>query len=121
MSKDDDNSAEERESVAKKIWLAGLGAYGQRLDEAVGHYNKVNEKTNQLFGELVNKGTDLEKITRDKFEEVKSQSSDTIDQRMSSVRQKLGLSESEEEKRLTDIEEKLEALTKMVEGLAKAK
>jgi polyhydroxyalkanoate synthesis regulator phasin len=119
MSKQDDDSVEARESIAKKIWLAGLGAYGQRFDDAVEQYNKVNEKTSQLFTELVNKGTAFEELTRNKIEEVKSHSTESIDQRVSAVRQKLGLGESEEERRLSQLEAQVAALTKQVEGLLK--
>lgn len=121
MSKQDDNSVEAKESVAKKIWLAGLGAYGQGFDEAVEHYNKVNEKTSQLFSELVKKGTALEDVTRSKIEEVKTQSSESIDQRVASVRQKLGLGESEEEIRLNRLEAQVAILTQAVEELMNAK
>jgi polyhydroxyalkanoate synthesis regulator phasin len=121
MSKQDDNSVEARESVAKKIWLAGLGAYGQGLDEAVEHYTKVNEKTSQLFSELVKKGTALEEVTRNKIEDVKTQSSESIDQRVAAVRQKLGLGESEEEIRLNKLEAQVALLTEAVETLMNAK
>lgn len=121
MSKQDDNSVEAKESVAKKIWLAGIGAYGQGFDEAVEQYNKVNEKTSQLFGELVKKGTALEDVTRNKIEEVKTHSSESIDQRVAAVRQKLGLGESEEEIRLNKIEARLDELTQLVESLINSK
>ena len=124
MSQQKETTAEAKESLAKKIWLAGLGAYGQGFDEAVEQYNKVNEKTSQLFSDLVKKGAELEGTTREKIEEkieeVKTQSTETIDQRVSSVRQKLGLGQSEEEARLERLEAKLDSLTDAVNALSKA-
>lgn len=121
MSKKDENSTETKESLAKKIWLAGLGAYGQGFDDAIEQYNKVNEKTSQLFGDLVKKGTDLEDVTRSKIEEVKAQSTESFDHRLNSVRQKLGLGKSEEEIRLDRLEAKIDALTEAVQALTQSK
>lgn len=123
MTDSADNNAKAKESVAKKIWLAGLGAYGQGFDEAVEQYTKVNDKTSQLFGELVKKGTELEEQTRTKIEKVKTSSTGNIDQRLNSVRQKLRLGghEQPDEARLKRLEEKLDALTDAVAALTAAK
>ena len=115
------DSTEAKESLAKKIWLAGLGAYGQGFDEALEQYNKVNEKTSQLFGDLVKKGSDLEDKTRSKLEEVKIQSSNSLDQRVNAIREKLNLGQNEEETRLERLEAKLDTLTDAVNSLVAAK
>jgi homoserine dehydrogenase len=114
-------STEDKESLAKKIWLAGLGAYGQGFDEALEQYNKVNEKTTELFSDLVKKGNRLEEKTRSKLKEVKTHSTETIDQRIGSVRDKLGLNESSEETQLERLEAKLDALIEVVQTLCEAK
>ena len=111
------NDSDNKESLAKKIWLAGLGAYGQGFDDAVEQYNKVNEKTGQFFSELVKKGGELEDLTRSKLDEVKNHSTETIDQRVNTVRQKLGLGDSPEEIRLQRLEEKVDLLAEKVEQL----
>lgn len=113
-------STEAKESMAKKIWLAGLGAYGQGFDDAVEQYGKVGEKTEALFAELVKKGAALEEQTLTKFEEVKSKSTTTIDERMSAVKAKLGMGEKEET-RLERLEAKLDALTEVVNALSTTK
>jgi polyhydroxyalkanoate synthesis regulator phasin len=115
------DSTEAKESLAKKIWLAGLGAYGQGFDEALEQYNKVNDKTSQLFGDLVKKGSDLEDKTRSKLEEVKVQSTNKFDQRVNDIREKLNLSQNEDETRLERLEEKLDILTDAVSCLVEAK
>ena len=41
------------EDLARKIWLAGIGAYGKGFDEAQGQYEKLNTEATKLFNELV--------------------------------------------------------------------
>ena len=43
----------EAEDMARKIWLAGLGAYGKSVEEAQGRYEKLSEEANKMFDELV--------------------------------------------------------------------
>ncbi|WP_281684933.1 phasin family protein [Thalassobaculum salexigens] len=47
--------------LARRIWLAGVGAYGQAYDEAQEQMSRVNEETSKVFEELVNRGETLEK------------------------------------------------------------
>ena len=47
--KDKVNQAEE---LARKIWLAGIGAYGKGFDEAQGQYEKLNTEATKMFNEL---------------------------------------------------------------------
>ena len=42
----------EAEDMARKIWLAGLGAYGKSVEEAQGRYEKLSEEASKMF-ELV--------------------------------------------------------------------
>lgn len=53
--------------VAHKIWLAGLGAYGRAFSEAIEGAQKLNEGTNELFEDLVKRGTDIESEMKDRF------------------------------------------------------
>ena len=48
------------EDTARKIWLAGLGAYGKSIDTVQGQYEKINADSNRIFNELVAKGEALE-------------------------------------------------------------
>ena len=53
----DNKTNETLETLAKKIWLAGLGAYGKSLNEAQDTYDKVSQKVSQeasrLFSGLI--------------------------------------------------------------------
>ena len=116
-----ETDTEAKESLAKKIWLAGLGAYGRSFDEALDQYKQINEKTSQLFGELVDKGTEIEALTRTKLEEARVQSTQAFENSVNQVRSKLGLSESEEAAKLDELSAKVDALTEIVAKLAEAK
>lgn len=115
------DATEAKESLAKKIWLAGLGAYGQGFSEAIDRYSKVNKKSQELFAELVNKGQEIETHTRDKLVYVKSQSSESLEQSINQVREKLGFAKSEEAEKLDNMAVKVDALTDLVNKLVDAK
>ena len=50
--------------LARQIWLAGIGAYGQALDETQEQVTrrvaKVGKETTKIFDDLVSRGNDLE-------------------------------------------------------------
>lgn len=96
------------EVLARKVWLASLGAYGKGFEEIKGQYEKVNIETSRLFEELVAKG---EKLQADTTQIVKEKTD--VQTRVQEVRQKLGLDSS-------DIDLKIEALSQKVDELAQA-
>ncbi len=49
----------EAEEFARKIWLAGLGSYGKRFDEAQGQYEKISVESSKMFGDLFINGMSL--------------------------------------------------------------
>ena len=57
------------EDLARKIWLAGLGAYGQGLDNVQGGYDMMNEKTRKAFEELVSRGEKIEAEAKGRLED----------------------------------------------------
>ena len=58
----------EAEEFARKIWLAGLGAYGKSFDEAQGRYEKMSVEASKMFDDLVVKGSKIETEAKDKFQ-----------------------------------------------------
>lgn len=50
--------------IARKIWLAGVGAYGQAYDQAQDAADKFAKSANQTFDELVAKGEKIEDTVR---------------------------------------------------------
>lgn len=57
-------TTEKTEEITRKIWLAGLGAYGQGLDNLQQGYEKMSDQARDFFEELVARGEKLEKETR---------------------------------------------------------
>ena len=102
------------EDVARKIWLAGLGAYGKSVDSVQGQYDKVNADSNRVFNELVAKGEVLEGQAKDKIKEKTA-----VDQRVAEVRKKLGLDKTEEVNKIEALSQKIDDLTDIVAKLAK--
>jgi len=57
------------EDVARKIWLAGVGAYGRMFSEATDRVTKATGSANELFEQLVARGEALEDTVRDRLAE----------------------------------------------------
>jgi len=46
--------------LSRKVWLAGIGAYGRAIGDAQDVYAKMGKETSKAFDELVGRGEDLE-------------------------------------------------------------
>jgi poly(hydroxyalkanoate) granule-associated protein len=51
--------------IARKIWLAGVGAYGRMYAETQGAVEKLAHGANEAFDQLVAKGEEVEDTVRD--------------------------------------------------------
>lgn len=103
----------EAEEFARKIWLAGIGAYGKGFDEAQGRYEKVSAEASKVFDELVVKGSKLETEAKDKLQ-VKT----NVEARVADVRKKLGLDNASTDEKVEELSAKIDALTAAVAKLA---
>jgi tetrahydromethanopterin S-methyltransferase subunit G len=56
--------------TARKIWLAGIGAYGKAFSEAKEGLTKVSKETSKVFDDLVEKGEVIETMVSYKSKEV---------------------------------------------------
>lgn len=56
------------EDVARRIWLAGVGAYGRMFAEAQDRVEKAAGSANELFDQLVARGEALEDQVRERLE-----------------------------------------------------
>ncbi|MCW8108343.1 phasin family protein [Alteromonas ponticola] len=104
----------EAEDFARKIWLAGLGAYGKSVEQAQGRYEKLSEEASKMFDDLVQKGETLEDDARSKF---KATTND-VESRVSEVRKKLGLDVEQSDQKIEELSAKIDALTEAVAKLA---
>ena len=104
------NDAEE---FARKIWVAGLGAYGKSLDEVQSNFEKMNTEATKVFEDLVTKGEALETEAKGKFKEKAN-----IEERVAEVRKKLGLDKQSDEDKIAELSAKIDALTDVVAKLS---
>ncbi len=104
---------ETAEEVTRKIWLAGLGAYGKGFDEIQGRYEQLNDDANRIFDELVSKGEKLEEDTKAKIKEKTS-----VEQRVEDVRKKLGFDSSDTDTKIEELTAKIDVLTAAVNKLS---
>ena len=121
---------ESSENVARKIWLAGLGAYGKSVEDAQGQLDKASQDASRKFSELVNKGQSIEDQSRealreriseakgrlsgarDRITEAAGSNTRSVEEMIERVREKMGLDEP--------VHDKLDALSKQVSALARA-
>jgi chromosome segregation ATPase len=115
--KDTANSAEE---MARKIWLAGLGAYGKGYEEVKGRIETLTTESNKLFDDLVVKGEKLETEGKGKAQQVKEDvlAKTEVEARIETVRNKLGLGKSDEEAKLEELSAKIDELTAAISKLS---
>jgi len=108
------------EDMARKVWLAGLGAYGKGYEEVKGRFEALSTDSNKLFNELVVKGEKLETEGKGKVEEVKTKVAEKteIESRIETVRTKLGFNNTDTDQKIEELSAKIDALTTAVAKLA---
>jgi polyhydroxyalkanoate synthesis regulator phasin len=113
--------AAEAEDMARKVWLAGLGAYGKSFEDAKGRLESLSTESSKLFADLVAKGEALEAEGKDKFGEVKTQftAKADIDNRFEAVRTKFGFTGADADQDIAALNAKIDALTAVVAKLSK--
>jgi polyhydroxyalkanoate synthesis regulator phasin len=111
------------EEMARKVWLAGLGAYGKGYEEVKGRFEALSTDSNKLFDELVVKGEKLEAEGKDKVKEVKTKvaAKTEIEARIETVSTKLGFNNTNSDDKIEELNAKIDALTDEVAKLAAKK
>jgi len=114
---------------ARRIWLAGIGAYGRAFTEAQEALKDVTGKSSEVFDDLVQKGAMLEKVGKAKGKEAldKAQMPNfdipdfDIDERIKAMRSRLsrgdkgGVEMASYDDRLTAVEAKLDRILELLE------
>ncbi|MFT6776633.1 MAG: polyhydroxyalkanoate synthesis regulator phasin [Paraglaciecola sp.] len=120
MIKEKASTAEE---MARKVWLAGIGAYGKGYEEVKGRFEALSTDSNKLFDELVLKGEKLETEGTDKVKDVSAKvaAKAEIENRIETFRTKLGLNNTESDTKIEELNAKIDALTEAVAKLAAKK
>ncbi len=118
----DKKNAADKDTI-RKIWLAGIGAYGRAVTEAKGAVDSLAGKGSEVFDELVQKGEMLETVGKYKASELvgkgKAAVEDIkpdfeIDDRIAKMRARLsGAAEKRDDRlaaRVDQLEAKLDAI-----------
>jgi len=128
--KPSDKSRRPTGEAARRIWLAGIGAYGRAFTEAQEAFKDMSGGTSRVFEELVKKGEDIEEAVSSKTQEFmeknnpKTQIDDTmhtVDERIKKMRSRLvgGFEVAEDfnsiDDRLSSLEAKLDEVLKILE------
>jgi hypothetical protein len=132
MAKDKKRTSTE---TARRIWLAGIGAYGRAFTEAQEALKDVTGKGSEIFDDLVQKGEMIEKVVEIKGKSVmdKAKVPDfdmpnfdipnfDLDERIKAMRSRLsrgggGVPDTEEfEDRLSMVEAKLDKILSLLES-----
>lgn len=101
------------QKFARNVWLAGLGAYGKGTETLTTKFDKAYEESNQLFNDLVNRGSEIQ---TDLEAKIKQQTQ--FEQRVDEVRAKLGLGQTISDEQIDALAAKVDALTELVAAVA---
>ncbi len=106
--------------TARKIWLAGIGAYGKAFTDAQESLAKMGGDTSRVFDELVAKGEEIEDTVETHGRELAkrvSAPSFSIDDRIKQMRARLKLDDGVDTDRLDAIEARLDAIDEKLDAL----
>ncbi len=130
MSKD--NKKRSSTETARRIWLAGIGAYGRAFTEAQEAIKDVTGKSSEVFDELVQKGQMFEAMGKAKGKEIREKAKMPeldlpefdLDERINAMRDRLkrGVAapvEAATEDRLDALEAKLDKILALLEKQGK--
>jgi hypothetical protein len=112
--------------IARKVWLAGIGAYGRAIDDAQEAYAKVGKETTKIFDDLVGKGAELENKVSDvalKYApEIAQKHRTNIEDRMERMKAALGMTEAaaDQQEQISSIETRLDAIDAKLDKLLAA-
>lgn len=121
---DDKNSDDKKRSnteTARRIWLAGVGAYGRAFSEAQEALKDVTGKGSEIFDDLVKKGEVIEKVVEVKGKSMMDKASVPsfdLDDRIQAMRSRLSRGDADDndfEERLSAVEAKLDKIIALLE------
>ncbi len=127
MAKNTKHTVEQSTELARKIWLAGVGAYGKAYSNTVDAVEQATHVSSELFDDLVERGEKIEGEVRKSVSanerigkvveaagKFGASRKAKFSERVGAVRKGLGL-----DRGVFAIDEKLDALTEQVSALSK--
>ena len=125
---DSKKAVEKTEEMARKIWLAGLGAYGQSVDNLHTGYEKMSDHAREYFEELVSRGEKLEKDTRSSLtsagSKIRTQAEknrDLLNKQIAELRQKVSSTSHYKDELLEELQGRVTKLTETLNKLIPAR
>ncbi len=112
--------------IARKIWLAGIGAYGRAVDDATEAYAKVGKETTKIFDDLVGKGAELEEtvasVAKSVVPEMTQKHRAQVEDRMERMKAALGLGEvaADQQEHIASVETRLDAMEEKIDAILAA-
>jgi len=120
------NKSKKDMDIARKIWLAGIGAYGRAVDDATEAYAKVGKETTKIFEDLVGKGEELEgavaTVAKSVVPEMAQKQRAQVEDRMERMKTALGLGEvaADQQEHIEKIESRLDAIEAKIDAVLAA-
>jgi len=122
-------STESNETLARKIWLAGLGAYGKSVEDAHEQIDKASHEASKLFHDLVSKGQSIEDQNREAIKARIDEAKDRLNEARERVSEAAGSRTRSVEEMIDRVRDKmgiddpaharLDALARQVNSLAR--
>lgn len=112
--------------IARKIWLAGIGAYGRAVDDATEAYAKVGKETTKIFEDLVGKGAELEgavaTVAKSVVPEMTQKHRAQVEDRMERMKAALGMGEvaADQQEHIESIEARLDVIEEKIDAVLAA-
>lgn len=114
--------------TARRIWLAGIGAYGRAFTEAQEALKDVTGKSSEVFDDLVQKGEMIEMVVGKKRKDMMSKagipdidlpsfdtSSLDMSERINKMRSRLSRGDDDIEARLEALEDKMDRILALMD------
>ncbi|MFT5839692.1 MAG: polyhydroxyalkanoate synthesis regulator phasin [Flavobacteriales bacterium] len=113
------DKASQAEVMTRKVFLAGLGAYGKSFEETKSRFESLSTESNKMFSDLVAKGETLETQGKSKFSDVQTKISAKADinTRVEALRSKLGLNKTSDDQKIEALNTKIDSLTAAIAKL----
>jgi uncharacterized membrane protein YccC len=99
--------------MARKIWLAGVGAYGRAFSEAQESLAKVTDDTSRMFDDLVARGEEIEDTVEEHGRALAKRvnaPARSFDERIRKMRARLTADDDDNDDRLRAVEARLDAI-----------
>ena len=113
------DKASQVEVMTRKVFLAGVGAYGKSFENTKNRFESLTTESNTMFTDLVARGEKLETEGKSKLAEVQTKISAKADleKRVETLRAKLGLKKTDADHKIEALKAKIDLLTAAVAKL----